>query len=116
IARRTFFGHFPEMPAIVTWNHCTNDLVHSIRDMFVCSPAKTFGHLSDRAKKQVIAKVLTMEHYTSNKVFVFASAARLLLASARNMKGLLSGIRVVGVATLALGGINLALSSIWQPP
>jgi hypothetical protein len=38
--------------------------------MFVCSLAKTFGHLSDRAKKIKIDKALTLEHYTRNKVFV----------------------------------------------
>jgi len=31
---------------------------------------KTFGHLSDRAKKTEIDRVLTQEHYISNKVFV----------------------------------------------
>jgi hypothetical protein len=44
--------------------------VYSIRDMFVCSLVKTFGHLSDTAKKIVIDSVLTLEHYTPNKVFV----------------------------------------------
>jgi hypothetical protein len=51
--------------------------VYSIRDMFVCSLAKTFGHLSDRAKKQVIDRVLTMEHYICNKVFVSPSSAHM---------------------------------------
>jgi hypothetical protein len=45
-------------------------LVHSIREIFVCSRRKTFGHLSDSAKKQVIDAILTLEHYTPNKVFV----------------------------------------------
>jgi hypothetical protein len=44
--------------------------VHSIREIFVCSVRKTFGHLSDRAKKPVINGVLIQEHYTGNKVFV----------------------------------------------
>jgi hypothetical protein len=38
--------------------------------MFVCSLAKTFGHLSDSDKKVEIDKALTLEHYTGNKVFV----------------------------------------------
>src|SRR5262245_27317173 len=32
--------------------------------------AKTFGHLSDRAKKKMIDRVLTLEHYTPNEMFV----------------------------------------------
>jgi len=44
--------------------------VYSIRDMFVCLLAKTFGHLSDRAKKIEIYKALTLGHYIYNKVFV----------------------------------------------
>jgi hypothetical protein len=40
--------------------------VYSIRDMFVCSLAKTFGHLSDRWKKRKRFKVLMMEHYITN--------------------------------------------------
>src|SRR5262245_30760431 len=44
--------------------------VYSIGHMFVCSVGKTFGHLSDRAKKQMIDRVLILEHYTPNKVFV----------------------------------------------
>src|SRR6516164_580221 len=59
-----------------TWNACHSYpnrhrmiFVYSIRDMFVCSLAKTFGHLSDRAKKAVIDR-LTVEHHTPNKVFV----------------------------------------------
>jgi hypothetical protein len=44
--------------------------VQCISEIFVCSPAKTFGHLSDSAKKQVIDRALMLEHYTSNKVFV----------------------------------------------
>src|SRR5215467_14996828 len=43
---------------------------HSIREIFFCSLRKTFGHLSDRAKKIEIDKTLTLEHYTTNKVFV----------------------------------------------
>src|SRR5215813_1567253 len=59
--------------------------VYSIRDMFVCSLAKTFGHLSDRAKKTVIDRLLTLEHYISSKVFVspprHASGGSLLFPS-----------------------------------
>jgi hypothetical protein len=43
---------------------------YSTREIFVYSLRKTFGHLSDRAKKLVIHSVLTLEHYTLNKVFV----------------------------------------------
>jgi hypothetical protein len=70
------------------WNACQSYpesyrmiFVHSIREIFVCSLRKTFGHLSDRAKKTVTNRVLTLEHYTCNKVFV---SPRLLLASARS--------------------------------
>ena len=35
--------------------------VYSIRDMFVCSLVKTFGHLSDKAKKTVIDRIITLE-------------------------------------------------------
>src|SRR5215471_5748923 len=58
----------PGMPATTTLIGMI--FVYSIRDMFVCSLAKTFGHLSDRAKKTEIDRVLTLEHYTCNKVFV----------------------------------------------
>jgi hypothetical protein len=58
------------MPAIVTWNHCSNDFVYSTREIFVCSLRKTFGHLSDRAKKIEIDKALTLEHYIINNAFV----------------------------------------------
>jgi len=44
--------------------------VHSTRDMFVCSLRKTFGHLSDRAKKTMVNRMLIQEHYISTKVFV----------------------------------------------
>ena len=44
--------------------------VHSIREIFVCSVRKTFGHLSDRAKKTMRITVLTSEHYIRNKAFV----------------------------------------------
>jgi hypothetical protein len=50
--------------------------------MFVYSLAKTFGHLSDRAKKIQIDKALTLEHYTRNRVFVsprrYPTKARLI--------------------------------------
>src|SRR5262245_54103803 len=59
------------------WNACHSYpnrhrmiFVYSIRDMFVCSLGKTFGHLSDRAKKIEIYKALTLGHYIRNKVFV----------------------------------------------
>ena len=60
------------------WNACHSYanssirmiFVYSIRTIFVCSLAKTFGHLSDRAKKTVIDRVLIREHYIYNKVFV----------------------------------------------
>src|SRR5262245_52115675 len=45
-------------------------LVYSIRDMFVCSLVKKFGHLSDRTKKIEIDRIIMLEHYTLNKVFV----------------------------------------------
>ena len=44
--------------------------VYYIRVTFVCSLAKTFGHLSDNAKKTVINRVLIQGHYISNNVFV----------------------------------------------
>jgi len=48
--------------------------VYSTREIFVCLLRKTFGHLSDRAKKTEIDKALTLEHYTLNKVFVSPSS------------------------------------------
>ena len=69
------------------WNACHTYLepyrsifVHSIREIFVCSLRKTFGHLSDRAKKIEIDNALTLEHYTDNKVFVSREAEPELLA------------------------------------
>src|SRR5215471_14440701 len=41
---------------------------HSTREIFVGSLRKTFGHLSDRAKKIKIDKTFTLEH-SPNKVF-----------------------------------------------
>jgi hypothetical protein len=55
------------MPAIVRTGMM---FVHSIREIFVCSLRKTFGQLSDRAKKIVRISVVTSEHYINNKVFV----------------------------------------------
>jgi len=56
--------------------------VYSIREVFVCSVQKTFGHLSDRAKKIEIDKALSLEHYTCNKVFVSPAPGFLLLDGA----------------------------------
>ena len=44
--------------------------VYYIRVTFVCSLAKTFGHLSDRCKKIKRYEAFTMGHYISNNVFV----------------------------------------------
>ena len=67
----------PAFDTAFAWNACHSYpesyrmiFVHSIREIFVCSLRKTFGHLSDRAKKTVIDRVLTQEHYIINKVFV----------------------------------------------
>jgi hypothetical protein len=71
------------------WNACHSlprtvpeIFFHSIREIFVCSLRKTFGHLSDRAKKIEIDNALTLEHYTDNKVFVSREAEPELLADA----------------------------------
>src|SRR5262249_24286270 len=61
--------------------------VYSIRDMFVCSLAKTFGHLSDRWKNPKRYKALTMEHYIRNKVFVSPFSRPLSDRSARYNRG-----------------------------
>src|SRR5215467_7088350 len=60
----------PGMPAIAYLEPYRMIFVHSIRTIFVCSVRKTFGHLSDRAKKIEIYKALTLGHYIRNKVFV----------------------------------------------
>ena len=45
--------------------------VYYIRVTFVCSLAKTFGHLSDKCKKKIKRyEAFTMGHYISNNVFV----------------------------------------------
>jgi hypothetical protein len=54
--------------AIATLNQ--DDFRYSIREFFVCSLPKHSEHLSERVKKQVIDRVITLEHYTPNKVFV----------------------------------------------
>jgi hypothetical protein len=59
----------PGMPAIATLIGMI--FVYSIRDMFVCSLAKTFAHLSDRAKKIEIDKALTLERYISSIALFF---------------------------------------------
>src|SRR5262245_58617677 len=73
VARRST----PAFDSAFSWNACNSYpelyrmmFVHSIREIFVCSLRKTFGHLSDRAKKIEIDKALTLEHYICNKVFV----------------------------------------------
>src|SRR5215813_13924483 len=80
----------PGMPAIVYLEPYRMIFVHSIRTIFVCSVRKTFGHLSDRAKKIEIYKALTLGHYIYNKVFVsrygitaFASVNVMLQKSSR---------------------------------
>ena len=59
------------------WNTCHSYpesyrmiFVYSIKEIFVCALRKTFRHLSDRAKKTVINRVLIQEHYISNNAFV----------------------------------------------
>jgi hypothetical protein len=68
------------MPAIAYLEPYRMIFVHSIREIFVCSLRKTFGHLSDRTKKIEIDKALTLEHHTCNKVFVSREAEPELLA------------------------------------
>src|SRR5262245_48997005 len=70
----------PGKPAIAYLEPYRIIFVHSIREIFVCSLRKTFGHLSDRAKKIEIDNALTLEHYTDNKVFVSREAEPELLA------------------------------------
>jgi hypothetical protein len=67
----------PAFDSTFAWNACHSYpesyrmiFVYSIRDMFICSLAKTFGHLSDRWKKPKRYKSVTMEHYISSKAFV----------------------------------------------
>src|SRR5262245_60032952 len=85
--------------------------VYSIRDMFVCLLAKTFGHLSDRAKKIEIYKALTLEHYIYNKVFVsdggIITIFKLLLC------GRIVGIRSTKVMILSF---ILSIALLYETP
>ena len=47
-----------------------DDFRSILQERFAFFVEKTFGHLSDRAKKHVTHKLLTLEHYTCNKGFV----------------------------------------------
>ena len=70
------------MPAIVTRTGMM--FVHSIREIFVCSLRKTFGHLSHRSKKTVINGVVNQEHYIGNNAFVSRDATITLLHMSDN--------------------------------
>jgi hypothetical protein len=70
----------PGMPAIVSRTVPDDFRSFYQRDFrLFTAKNKTFGHLSDRTKKIEIDRVLTLEHYTCNKVFVSPSS---LLANA----------------------------------
>ena len=54
---------------------------HSTREIFVWSLRKKFGHLSDRAKKIVIDRALTLGHYIYNKVFPASISSRIICST-----------------------------------
>jgi hypothetical protein len=65
-----FDSTFAGMPARATPNRPPLIFVHSIREIFVCSGQKDSDIFRTEPKKIEIDRVLILEHYTGNKVFV----------------------------------------------
>jgi hypothetical protein len=66
---RTSLGQLPEIPAIVTLNR-TGDFRSFFEGDFRLFTAKNIRTSCGQSQKMEIDKVLTLEHYTCNKVFV----------------------------------------------